>query len=152
MRIAKAIASFFYVGFVPIVPGTFGSMAGLIVYFLLLPLNSWQIYLGVFALVTFIGIWAAGRAEHESGIVDPSFVVIDEVAGQLATLFLIPFNWVFVIAGFLIFRFLDIVKPFPARQAERLPGGYGIMLDDVMAGIYGNIIMHIVVFVWQKIF
>jgi phosphatidylglycerophosphatase A len=127
-------------------------MGGLLVYFLLLPVASWQIYLGVFAVITLIGIWAAGRAEHESGIVDPSFVVIDEVSGQLATLFLIPFNWVFVIVGFLLFRFLDIVKPFPARQAERLPGGYGIMLDDVLAGIYGNILMHIFVFVWHKIF
>jgi phosphatidylglycerophosphatase A len=152
MRIARAIASFCYVGFVPIVPGTFGSLAGLIVYFLLLPTASWQIYLGVFVFVTLIGIWAAGRAEHQSGIVDPSFVVIDEVAGQLATLFLIPFHWVFILVGFLLFRFLDIVKPFPARQAERLPGGYGIMLDDVLVGIYGNILMHIFVFLWQKIF
>lgn len=152
MRIAKAIASFFYVGFVPIVPGTFGSLGGLLIYFLLLPLASWQIYLGVFVAVTLLGIWAAGKAEHESGIVDPSFVVIDEVSGQLMTLFLIPFNWVFVIVGFVLFRFLDIVKPVPARQAERLPGGYGIMLDDVIAGIYGNIFMHIFVYVWNRIF
>jgi phosphatidylglycerophosphatase A len=109
MRIAKTLASFFYVGFVPIVPGTFGSMAGVAVYFLLLTVPSWQVYLGVFALVTLVGTWAAGKAEHESGIVDPSFVVIDEVAGQLATLFLIPFSWIFVIIGFLLFRFLDIV-------------------------------------------
>jgi len=152
MRIERALASFFYVGFVPIVPGTFGSMAGITLYCLLNATVSWEIYLAVFAVVTIIGIWAAGKAEHNSGIVDPSFVVIDEVAGQLATLFLIPFSWVFVVAGFLLFRFLDIVKPFPARQAERLPGGWGIMLDDVIVGVYGNLLMHIGVYVWQRLF
>jgi phosphatidylglycerophosphatase A len=152
MRIAKAIASFFYVGFVPIIPGTFGSLGGLAVYFLLQTVPSWQIYLAVVAVITIIGIWAAGKAEHNSGIVDPSFVVIDEVAGMLATLFLIPVSWIFVIAGFVLFRFLDIVKPFPARQAERLPGGWGIMLDDVIVGIYGNILMHIGVYVWNRLF
>ena len=152
MRLERTIASFFYVGFVPIIPGTFGSMGGVALYFLMQPLHSWQIYLAVFAFITLIGIWSAGKAEHNSGIVDPSFVVIDEVAGQLATLFLIPFSWVFVVAGFVLFRFLDIVKPFPARQAERLPGGWGIMLDDVIVGIYGNIIMHGGVYIWNKIF
>ena len=152
MRIAKAIASFFYVGFVPVIPGTFGSLGGVALYLLLQAVPSWQIYLGVFAFVTIIGIWAAGRAEHSSGIIDPSFVVIDEVAGMLATLFLIPFSWIFIIVGFVLFRFLDIVKPFPARQAEQLPGGWGIMLDDVIVGIYGNILMHIGVYLWNRIF
>ena len=152
MSVARALASFFYVGFVPIVPGTFGSLAGLILYFLLQFTPGWQIYLGVIVFVTLLGVWSAGKAERESGIVDPSFVVIDEVAGQLITLFLIPPTWYFILAAFLLFRFLDIVKPAPARQAERLPHGWGIMADDVLVGIYGNILMHGGVYIWAHLF
>jgi len=152
MRIAKAIASFFYVGFIPVIPGTFGSLAGLILYFLLQTTPSWQIYLGVVVVVTVAGVWAAGKAEKGSGIVDPSFVVIDEVAGQLITLFLIPPQWFYVLPAFVLFRFLDIVKPIPARQAERLPGGWGIMSDDVIVGIYGCILMHGAVYIWERLF
>lgn len=148
----RVFASFFYVGFVPIVPGTFGSAAGLILYFLLLIAGSWEIYLGAILIVTMVGVWSAGKAERESGIVDPSFVVIDEVAGQLITLFLIPATWYFVLGGFLLFRFLDIVKPSPARQAERLPHGWGIMADDVLVGIYGCILMHGGVYIWNNLF
>ena len=149
-RIAKLIATFFYVGFVPVVPGTFGSLISFVPYFILLSVNQWQIYLATIIFVIGIGIWSAGKVEKESQIVDPSFVVIDEVAGQLITLFLIPFSWINLIAGFLIFRALDIVKPAPARQAEKLPGGLGIMLDDVIAGIYGNLLLQLGVFLWQK--
>ena len=152
MTLARTISSFLYVGFVPIIPGTFGSLAGLLLYFALLSLPGWHIYLGVVAVVTALGIWAAGKAERESGIVDPSFVVIDEVAGQLITLFLIPFTWYYVLGGFLLFRFLDIVKPAPARHAERLPHGWGIMADDVLAGIYGNILMHGAVYTFNALF
>jgi phosphatidylglycerophosphatase A len=151
-KIAKALASFFYVGFVPIIPGTFGSLAGLILYFLLQTVPYWQLYLAVIVLITLVGIWAAGKSERDSGIVDPSFVVIDEVAGQLITLFMIPANWYFVLGGFLLFRFLDIVKPIPARQAERLPHGWGIMADDVLVGIYGCILMHGALHIWNIIF
>ncbi len=79
-------------------------------------------------------------------------MVIDEVAGQLITLFLIPFSWLTLVAGFVIFRALDIIKPAPARQAERLHGGWGIMMDDVLAGIYGNLFLHLCVFVYHRIF
>jgi phosphatidylglycerophosphatase A len=148
-RFAKAISSFFYVGFVPIIPGTFGSLAGIILYFLLQVVPYWEIYLAVVLAVTTIGVWSAGKAESGTGIVDPSFVVIDEVAGQLITLFLIPPSWIFVVPAFILFRFLDIVKPFPARQAERLPHGWGIMMDDVIVGVYGNIIMQAAVYIWN---
>ena len=141
--VPTAIASFFYVGFIPIIPGTFGSLASFVVYFLLRLVPGWQFYVGAIILLVGIGIWSAGRAERDSGIVDPSFVVIDEVAGQLITLFLIPFSWTNLVLGFLIFRALDIVKPFPARRAERLPGGWGIMIDDVLAGIYGNLLLQL---------
>jgi len=142
-RIAKLIASFFYVGYIPIIPGTFGSLAAFAIYFPLLYLHRWDVYAGIVVIVTLLGIWAADVMERESKIIDPSFVVIDEVAGQLITLFLLPFSWVNALIGFILFRALDIVKPFPARQAENLHGGWGIMMDDVMSGIYGCLIMHL---------
>lgn len=150
-RIAKFIASFGYVGFVPIIPGTFGSLAAFAPYALLMYTKQWQIYLLGIVVVTGVGIWAAGRVEKDGRIIDPSYVVIDEVAGQLITLFLIPVTWLNLLLGFLIFRALDIIKPFPAKQAEDLHGGFGIMMDDVLAGIYGNILLHGFVYLWNKL-
>jgi phosphatidylglycerophosphatase A len=152
VKIARLVASFFYVGFVPIIPGTFGSLAAFIPYFLVFWFAQWWIYVATIVFIIIFGIWAAGKAERDSQIVDPSFVVIDEVAGQLITLFLIPFSWLNLLGGFLLFRALDIVKPFPARQAEKLPGGWGIMTDDVLAGIYGNLILRFGLLLWEKLF
>jgi phosphatidylglycerophosphatase A len=150
-QFAKLIASFFYVGFIPLVPGTFGSLAAFAIYFPLRYSNDWRIYGACVIFVVAIGIWASHRAQQDSKIIDPSFVVIDEVAGQLITLFLIPFSWYAVVSGFLLFRILDILKPPPARKAEDLPGGWGIMMDDVIAGIYGNITLSIAIFVIHRL-
>jgi phosphatidylglycerophosphatase A len=92
-----------------------------------------------------VGIWSAGVTGREMGDEDPGPVVIDEVVGMLITLLWIPVNVTGAVLGFLLFRVFDIIKPFPARQCERLPGGWGVMLDDVMAGIYGQIAMRIAV-------
>lgn len=89
-----------------------------------------------------VGIWAAGRAEKFFGRVDPGQVVIDEVVGQMLTLFLWPDStWKWLLAGFLIFRICDVAKPFPLRRLERVPSGWGIMLDDVGAGLYSLVIL-----------
>jgi len=101
-------------------------------------------------LISLLGVWAANKVERDSKIVDPSFVVIDEVAGQLITFFLIPLSWVYLFIGFLLFRAFDILKPFPARRAEELPGGWGIMVDDIVAGIYANLFLQLTVFVVEK--
>lgn len=145
-KLARLIASFFYTGFAPVAPGTFGSLAAFVFYFPLLYLNSRLIYIATVVVISGIGIWAAGRAEKDSRIVDPSFVVIDEVAGQLITLFLVPFSWINVVAAFLLFRILDIIKPFPGRRAEHLPGGWGIMTDDIIAGVYGCLLIHLALY------
>ncbi len=150
-QLAKLIASFFYVGFVPLIPGTFGSLAAFAIYFPLRQLDDWRIYGLCVIVIVFVGVWASHRAEQDSKIIDPSFVVIDEVAGQLITLFLIPFSWYALISGFVLFRILDIVKPPPARKAEDLPGGWGIMMDDVIAGVYGNIILSIAIFTINRL-
>lgn len=149
-KLARILASFFYVGFVPIIPGTFGSLAAFALYFPLLYVNRWPVYAGVVIVVSAIGIWATGRAEKDSGITDPSFAVIDEVAGQLITLFLLPFSWVNVAVGFVLFRILDIIKPFPARSAESLHGGWGIMMDDIISGVYGCLLLHLALYLLSR--
>jgi phosphatidylglycerophosphatase A len=89
-----------------------------------------------------IGVWSAGKAEKAFGQVDPSQVVIDEIAGQVITFLATPrITWIGLLAGFILFRAFDILKPSPARQAERLPGGWGIMLDDVVAGFYSLLVL-----------
>ena len=146
----KLIITFFYVGHIPFAPGTFASIAAFILYFPLLAFNHWIIYLAAVILVTLAGVWASGKAEKISGITDPSFVVIDEVAGQLITLFLLPFSWKMLVAGFILFRLFDVIKPFPARRAEQLHGGWGIMMDDVLAGLYGNILLQVTHYLWPN--
>jgi phosphatidylglycerophosphatase A len=91
------------------------------------------------------GVWAAGEAEKFFGRTDPGQVVIDEVVGQMLTFLLIPHaRWPWLLGGFILFRGFDIVKPFPARQAERIPRGWGIMVDDVIAGVYGLIVLAVI--------
>lgn len=97
-----------------------------------------------------IGVWAAGKAEKFFGKVDPGPVVIDEVVGQMITLLLWPHaSWKWLLAGFLLFRAFDIVKPFPARRAERIAGGWGIMLDDVVAGAYSLAVLMLLGLVFK---
>jgi phosphatidylglycerophosphatase A len=155
-RISFAIATAFGLGYLPKAPGTFGSLGGVALYALVqyyFPLNflpgvrpgievsalwlAWTA-LPVSILLALIGVWAASRAAKFSASKDPQFVVIDEVSGQHLTYFLslTLLNWKYLLLGFILFRGFDIWKPFPARQAESLPGGWGIMADDWIAGIY----------------
>ena len=137
------IATVFGLGYLPLAPGTAGSAVGLGLVFTIgrLPLErTWLI--AILAAATLgigaLGVWAAAGAEKYFGRTDPGQVVIDEVVGQMVTLLLWPdATWRWLLAGFVLFRILDVVKPFPARQLERAPGGWGIMLDDVAAGAYG---------------
>lgn len=92
-----------------------------------------------------LGVWAAGKAEDFFGRTDPGHVVVDEVVGQMLTFLLFPHaTWKWLLGGFLLFRAFDIVKPFPARQAERIPRGWGIMLDDVIAGLYSLAVLALI--------
>lgn len=140
-RLGVFIATCAHVGHAPFAPGTWGSAVGLVIYYLVRRQASVPIELGVIAVVFLIGLWAATEAEHHFGGIDPGPVVIDEVIGMLITLALHPVNVTGAIAGFLIFRVLDVVKPWPARRLELLPGGFGVVLDDAMAGVYGNLIV-----------
>ena len=135
------IATCAHVGYAPFAPGTWGSAVGLLVYYAVRRQSSTSIELGVIAVLLVIGLWSATEAEHHFGGIDPGPVVIDEVIGMLVTLALHPVNVLGAVAGFFIFRVLDVVKPWPARRLEMLPGGFGVVLDDVMAGVYGNLLI-----------
>jgi phosphatidylglycerophosphatase A len=140
-RLGVFIATCAYVGYAPVAPGTFGSAIGLAVFYVVRHQRSTTVEVGVIVALAAVGLWSATEAEHHFGGIDPGPVVIDEVIGMLITLAFIPVNIAGAIVAFFIFRFLDVVKPWPARRLERLPGGFGVVLDDMMAGVYGNIVM-----------
>jgi phosphatidylglycerophosphatase A len=140
-KVATVLATAGYVGFAPFAPGTFGSAVGLAVYAVVAQSDSWVIEAVVLAVVLTLGIWSAGHVEQELGK-DPGAVVIDEVAGMLVTLAFLEVSLAGAAVGFFIFRLLDVIKPPPARRLEDLHGGPGIVLDDVMAGIYSNIVLR----------
>lgn len=141
-KLAVLIATVGGLGYAPVAPGTFGSAAGILIYWLTRGWpTAWQ--LALIAVVSALGIWAATRAETHFGREDPGAVVIDEVAGQLVTLAFTGAGLTATILAFFVFRILDIIKPFPADRFERLHGGTGIMADDLMAGVYGCVIVHL---------
>ncbi|HEU4687719.1 MAG TPA: phosphatidylglycerophosphatase A [Vicinamibacterales bacterium] len=145
MRLGLFVATCGYVGYAPIAPGTFGSAVGLALFALIRWSDSIAIELGVIALLLVLGVWSGDVAEKHFGRVDPGPVVLDEVAGMLITLALIPVNVSGAIVAFLIFRLLDVVKPWPANRLEALPGGLGMMADDAMAAVYGNVAMRLLI-------
>jgi len=136
-------------GYFPVAPGTAGSAVGLALVLALRQTSLGPAGLAVSltalsGLLFAVGVWSAGKAEKVFGRVDPGQVVIDEVVGQIITFVATPrVAWVGLLAGFLLFRAFDVVKPFPARQCERFPGGWGIMLDDLVAGVYSLIALVI---------
>ncbi len=144
---AGMVATFFGAGRLHPGPGSWGSGATVLFWWLLSRyiVVSWQAYVAALlaSLVIAIGIPASTRVARASGLKDPQFVVIDEVVGQLITLIAVPITWKTLLAGFILFRGFDIVKPPPVRQLERLPEGFGIVLDDVAAGIYALLVMQV---------
>ena len=139
------IATCSYLGHVPIAPGTVGSLLGLGVCFLIRLTGALYLEFLLALIIIGLGVWSAGIAEQYFNKEDPGVVIIDEVAGMLVTLFLIPLTFSGVLFGFLAFRFFDIVKPYPARLLERLPGGWGVMMDDLIAGVYANLVVRLLV-------
>jgi len=141
-RLALAVATCGPVGYVPLAPGTAGSALALPLLWAIRSTGSAALELGVLAVLSVAGIWGAGVAERHFGRTDPGRVVIDEVVGTLITLLFVPVNLVGLGVGFLVFRILDIVKPWPSNRFEALPGGLGVLGDDAMAAVYGNVIMR----------
>ncbi|MGD9160475.1 MAG: phosphatidylglycerophosphatase A [Desulfobacteraceae bacterium] len=146
-KVILFFATWFYAGLIPFAPGTWGSLAAL-------PFAAGAYSLGpVFScmsllIIFFISIPVSGRASKIMKKEDPSHVVIDEVAGVFVTLFLIPVSWTGIAAGFILFRIFDVIKPFPVGLIDKkIKGGAGIVLDDIMAGVYANVCLRIVLIV-----
>lgn len=135
-RAALMLASAGPAGHVPVAPGTAGSAVGVALWLLVRAAEAPGLEAAVIAVVLAAGVWSATVTEQHYGREDPGVVVIDEVAGMLITCFLLPLGILGIVAAFLAFRLFDIVKPYPAGVAERLPRGWGIMADDVVAGLY----------------
>ena len=133
-----------YVGNIPFAPGTFGSLVGLPLCFFLSLINlSWAALFAIILIV--VAIWVAQEAEKLIQKKDPGCIVIDEIVGIVVTLLGLPFTPLTLVTGFLVFRVLDIFKPFPARMLEKtIPGGAGVVLDDLAAGIWGNLILRVI--------
>ncbi len=142
-RLALLVASFGYVGRSPVAPGTAGSAAALALFAAVRLTGSPALEAGVIVVIAAIGVWSATLTERQLGVHDPGVVVIDEVAGMLITLAFMPLRWAGVVAGFVVFRLFDIIKPYPCARAEGLPGGWGIVADDVLAGVYANLVLRV---------
>ena len=142
-RLAVFLATCGYVGYAPVAPGTFGSAAGLAIFALVRASGSMSVELATIVVLFAIGVWSGTEAEHHFGGVDPGPIVLDEVVGMLITLALLPVNAIGAFVGFIVFRALDVVKPWPSGRFERLPGGLGVMADDGMAALYGNVMMRV---------
>ena len=139
------LATGFYAGNIPFAPGTFGSLIGLPLCFALAGMSVAPAML-VTLLFIFFAVWIADAAEKILEQSDPGCIVIDEIAGMLVALVGLPFNLITVVIGFVIFRILDILKPFPIRDLDkRIPGGLGVVADDVAAGIITNLLLRIII-------
>jgi phosphatidylglycerophosphatase A len=149
-RAARAIILFIsqgaYAGKFPIAPGTAGTVVGVSIYLGMKGLPPVH-YGAVCILVILVGTWAAGHAEIILGRTDSPLIVIDEIAGFLTAMFMVPSGLFFIVSGFVIFRAFDIMKPWPLKRLQELHGGLGVMLDDVGAGIYTNVLLQMAVHV-----
>jgi phosphatidylglycerophosphatase A len=143
-RLAVALATAGGAGRFPVAPGTVGSAIGVAIY---LATSHWALgaQFALLAAVSGIGVWASTEAERHFGREDPAPVIIDEVAGQMLSLVATGAMGLHALVGFALFRLFDITKPWPVRQCEAWHGGVGIMADDLMAGLYANIVLHGVV-------
>ena len=141
-RAAVVLATGFGSGFAPFASGTFGTVVAVPLGWLLLDLGPlFQIFL--VAVASAVAIWAADVAAPTFALKDPGQIVVDEMAGYLVSIALLPPGWMTLAAGFVLFRLFDVVKPPPCRRAEKLAGGLGIVADDLMAGVYANISLRI---------
>lgn len=132
-----------YSGLAPVAPGTAGSAVTAVLFFWLGEPLTTTTWIGLLAVLAVVSIPVAGAEAAAMDRKDPGPVVIDEALGYLVTVAFLPFSWSMVLAGFFVFRVLDVIKPQPARWLERLPGGWGIVLDDVAAGIWGNLLLRL---------
>ena len=131
-------------GLAPKMPGTFGTLAALPLVVMLSYFSSFAAYLIVTILVSIVGIWICGKAAADMGVHDDSSIVWDEIAGMLITMLAVPLSWQTLLLGFALFRFFDIMKPWPISYLDKhVDGGFGIMVDDVLAGLFAVACLHL---------
>jgi len=140
-RVAHVLAIWFGCGRVPKAPGTAGTLGAIPLYLLLVHHGGTLAVAAAAAVITAVGVWASNQVVRKLGIKDPQIVCIDEVAGVLITLLAAPAGWIGLAAGVVLFRLFDQWKPWPANAAERLPEGWGVMMDDVAAGAWGAVLL-----------
>ena len=145
-KLAFILASALGAGFFPVAQGTVGTLVGIPLVFLLACLDPFAggVFLFLFVILS---VWASQVTCTLLGRDDPAEVVIDEVDGILITFFLLPFSWLYLCFGFVLFRLFDILKPYPARRLENLKGGLGVVADDLMAGVYANLCLRLLILV-----
>ena len=147
-KMAHVIGTGFYSGHFPVASGTAGTVVAVFLYYILkwvgfLELANWFTYTLFLFWITILGIWSSGVLETEVKKKDPSIVVIDEIVGFFFAVAFLPLQFKYVLGAFIIFRIMDVVKPPPANASQKLAGGVGIMVDDIIAGIYTCIILHL---------
>jgi phosphatidylglycerophosphatase A len=152
MKFSKIVATVFGLGYLPIAPGTFGALFGLFVSYLLSLLLPYPLYFQIIHIILiiiayFLGVYACKKLEKEWGH-DPSKVVIDETLGYWISILFLPINFYILFAGFILFRFFDILKPLGIRKLDNLKSSHSVMLDDVLAGIYSNFVLQICVYLY----
>jgi phosphatidylglycerophosphatase A len=139
----RILASFFGLGYIPIAPGTAASLVVALAYKFALSSLPWPILCSLFLLLLFLGVSASTSYAQESGRTDPGVIVVDEACGQLLVLLFVPPAWAPLLIAFVLFRFFDIVKPYPISKAEKLPAGWGIMADDLAAAAAAKVLLHL---------
>ncbi len=138
--LTNIITTFFCIGYIPVISGTFASFFAVAIYFILKANVLWLIL--AVLLILILGFLFSGRQERVLDRNDPSCIVIDEVSGMLLSLVFLPYSWKIVLSAFILFRVLDIFKPFPINRFQKMSGSLGIMGDDILAGIFTNIILQ----------
>jgi len=141
--LSRVVATFFGIGYLPLAPGTIASFLVILLYRYYLYTWNWPLYLGVLVLIFILGAFASSVYAETIKKEDPRSAVIDEVLGQLIVLFRLPPSWPLLIASFLLFRVLDILKPFLIKKSEDFPRGWGIMMDDVVSGVCAGILINL---------
>lgn len=139
-RLARMIATWFGAGDLPVAPGTWGSLAALPCALVIVFIGGQYLLAASVLIAFFAGVWASGKLAAYHRMEDPQRVVIDEVAGQWLAILPVAYDWRFYPVAFILFRFLDITKPWPIRRFEEFPGGVGIMADDIGAGVYAGVL------------
>jgi len=145
-KIVLVLSTWFGTGLLPIAPGTFGTLATVPLILVLDNLGTTYKVLSLMIAIV-VAVWASGRHQELLGQSDPGEIVIDEVAGFLLTMLFLPCSWLAIGLGFIFFRLFDILKPYPIRQTERIRGGFGVVIDDLVAGLYAYAVVRIILLI-----